>query len=370
MRARLLISACLALLLAGCPGEVPEAGSGDASSSSGAASASQKRIIILTNGNSPYWDACRAGVQQADKDLKLNDSGLSAVLEINDASEAGQLNWLRQFGSQSDVAGVGVCVINADNAAIADEMRNLQKKGVKVVAIDSDVNRKTLRDARFAFIGTDNRAGGVTLGNCAKQLAPEGGGYVTFVGLTGSQNAIDRIEGFGEGAGPSFTSLDRMADNFDATRARENVRNAIQNHGDKLKALVGIYSYNAPAIVDVVREQNARDRYKVACFDAEPGAVQAMQDGMIDALVVQNPYEMGYQGVRLIKALVQDDQATVKEMFPKHGEPDGDIFDTGLKVVVPSDSSPLKADMFSGNTQFLTLDAFREWLNKYGLTGS
>jgi ribose transport system substrate-binding protein len=57
-------------------------------------------------------------------------------------------------------------------------------------------------------------------------------------------------------------------------------------------------------------------------------------------------------------------------MFPHHGDPDGDIYDTGLKVVVPNDKSPLKKEMFGAKTEFLTLDKFREWLNKYKLTGS
>ena len=50
--------------------------------------------------------------------------------------------------------------------------------------------------------------------------------------------------------------------------------------------------------------------------------------------------------------------------------PDGDIYDTGLKVVVPNEDSPLKKDMFGEKTEFLTLAQFREWLSKYNLTGS
>src|SRR5438876_7156485 len=88
------------------------------------------------------------------------------------------------------------------------------------------------------------------------------------------------------------------------------------NHPD-LKVLVGIWSYNAPAIVDVVREKGVRDRVKVVVFDAEPVAIEELGKGMIDAMVVQNPYEMGYQGVRLMKALVEKDDTTVKDILPK-----------------------------------------------------
>lgn len=354
---------CLPLLLAaglvGCSG-----GGGNTQSAGGL-----KRIIVLTNGNSPFWDAARAGVVEADKKLDLAKDGLQAVVEVNDGTDRGQIDKLRQFASQNDIVAVGVSVNTAGNVAIVEEMRNLQKKGVKVVTIDSDVDRGKHRDARFAFIGTDNLQGGRELGKCAKGLRPEGGEYVTFVGITGAQNAIERVGGFKEGAGDKFVSKDNMGDDTDRTKARENVRNALTNHPN-LNTLVGIWSYNAPAIVDVVRQKGVRDKVKVVVFDAEPDAIKYMGEGQIDAMVVQNPYEMGYQGVRLLKALLKDDKATIQEMLPRHGQPDGDIYDTGLKVVVPDQGSPLKPEMFDKKTQFLKLSEFRDWLQKYNLTGS
>ena len=71
-----------------------------------------------------------------------------------------------------------------------------------------------------------------------------------------------------------------------------------------------------------------------------------------------------------MKALIQDDQKTVKEMLPNLAQADGDIYDTGLKVVAPDEGSPLKAEMFDKKTEFLKLGEFRKWLDKYGLTGS
>src|SRR5438552_1689588 len=221
-------------------------------SSGGQASAGEKRVIILINGNSPFWDTCRAGLQEAEKDLKLPDVGLRAVLEVNDGTPQGQLNKLRQFASQSDVAAIGISAIDAANQRIADQMRELRQKGVHIITIDSDVDREKMRDARFAYLGTDNLAGGRELGRCARYLRPEGGEYVTFVGRTGAQNAVERVNGFAEGAGEKFKRLDNMGDNNDRTRAQENVRNAMTNHPG-LNVLVGIWSYNAPAIVDVVK---------------------------------------------------------------------------------------------------------------------
>lgn len=341
----------------------------DKTSGRGATSAGEKRIIILTNGNSPFWDACRVGLQEAEKDLRLNQAGFRAVLEVNDGTPQGQIDKLRQFASQSDIVAIGISPCDAANLAVAELMRELKRKEVHVVTIDSDMDRKTLGDTRFAFIGTDNLAGGRELGKCAKNLRPEGGAYVTFVGRTGAQNAMDRVQGVREGAGDKFKALDNMGDETDLSRARENVRNAIRNHPD-LNTLVGIWSYNAPAIVDVVKEMNNRKQFTIVAFDAEPLAVAQMGEGYIDAMVVQNPYEMGYQGVRLLKALVEDDQKTIHQMFPNLGKPDGNIYDTGIKVVVPDEGSLLKREMFDEKTVFLKLSEFRSWLEKYHLTGS
>ena len=364
------VIACL--LASGCAPEQPGGGKPAApagTSNAESPTAGVRRIMLMTNGDGPFWDAANAGVLDAKRDLKLEAAGFDAILDRTDGSIGSQIAKLRQYASQTDIAGVGLTAVDAKNVNLAQEMRNLKNKGIAVITFDSDVDRTQFRDARTAFIGTNNQFAGHELGLCARQLLPDGGKYVTFVGFSGAENAIQRIGGFGSAAGENFQSADAMTDSVDRSKARENVRNALRNHPD-VKALVGIYSYNAPAIVDVVKEMNKRNDVKVVAFDAEPIAIQQMGQGQIDAMIVQNPYQMGYQSVKFLKALITDDQATEKEMFPKLGEPEGDIFDTGLKVVVPNAESPIKNDGFGPKTEYLTLDVFQAWLKKYKLAGS
>jgi ribose transport system substrate-binding protein len=360
----LLLFGSVALFTAAGCGSDPN-GAGNQPQSNGA----DKRIVIMTNGNSPFWDACRVGMQAAEKDLHLDKAGLQAVLEVNDSTPQGQIDKLRQFASQSDIVAVGISPCDAGNAAVADLLRQLKNKGMHIITVDSDIDREKMADARFAFIGTDNLAGGRELGKCIRNLRNDGGEYVTFVGRTGAQNAMDRIAGVREGAGDKVKDLGTMADETDLTRARDNVRNAILNH-PTLNTLVGIWSYNAPAIADTVQAMNNREKFTVVAFDAEPLAIQKMEAGLIDAMVVQNPYQMGYQGVRLLKALLEKDQATISKMFPNLGKPDGNIYDTGIKVVVPDNDTRLKPEMFDKKTEFLKLSDFKAWLAKYDLTGS
>lgn len=365
------LSVACTTLLVGCgePSIPREAGSSSPAKGPEGTAGGKQRFVFLTNGNSPYWDACRAGIQDAEKELNLADAGFTAIMETGDGTVEGQLNKLKQFGGQADIAGIAVSVQQADNAAIAAQLKEMRDKGIPILAVDSDVERATFRNSRDAFIGTDNVAGGQVLGLCAKALRPEGGEFVSFVGDLAAQNAKDRIGGFAAGAGEKFVAKDAMPDANKPDVARENVRNALLSH-PQLNTLVGIWSYNAPAIVDVLREKNRRKDFAVVVFDAEPLTIQAAADGDIDAMVVQNPYAMGLEAIRLLKALKTKDDATIKQMLPNFGQPEGDIYDTGLKVVVPNADSPVKKDLFTGNVEFLTLDEFKAWLAKYNLTQS
>jgi ribose transport system substrate-binding protein len=371
----MLLCCCLALV--GCSEQrssPPPSTTAGTVSGSGSGSSGPKRLIFITNGDDPFWDACNAGLIEGAKQFGIESQGLRVVMEKNNATAQGQIEKLRQLGSQSDVAGVAISVIQAENAAIVEEMKNLAAKGVKVITVDGDVNREKFRDARPFYIGTDNIEGGRLLGTAARTLLESrgktSGGYVQFAGFTDNDNARARMNGFKEAVGSGFTEADRMSDEMDLSKARDNVRTALVNHPD-LVALVGIWAYNAPAIAEVAQERGVRDRLTIITFDAQAAALNHMADGKIDAMVVQNPFEMGIQTVRLLRAMHTGDEATVKEMFPRRGEPDGDIYTTGLRLIVPSDTSPLgSGKLNTKNVEVLPLPAFRDWLAKYGLSSS
>ncbi|MBW8884384.1 MAG: substrate-binding domain-containing protein [Planctomycetia bacterium] len=334
----------------------------------------KKRIVFLTNGSDPFWDACRSGLEEGARKFEIDKAGYAVAMEVNYGKPQGQIDKLRQFASQGDVAAVAISVIQADNAAIIEEMKKLQAKGIKVITVDGDVNRDKFRDARPYYIGTDNIVGGRVLGAAARSLLEsrkkESGGYVQFAGFTDNDNARNRMNGVKEAIGDKYTEDDRMPDGMDKSKARENVRNAITNHKD-LAALVGIWAYNAPAIAQVVSETKTRDKFTVVTFDAQAVAIEEMAKGNIDAMVVQNPFDMGFQSVRLLLAMLQDDQATIKEMFPRADEKDGDVYTTGLRLVVPDKETPLQAEAFDPKiVEFMKLGDFRSWLAKYKLTSS
>jgi len=371
------------VFLVGCTESSDSTGSSNKNASSGAgtdsgagaetstAARGTRRIILLNNTESPFWDAARAGIAKAAEDLKLEDNGFTAGMDSNTNAEEGQIEKLRQYGTQSDIAAVIISPTSATNPAIADELKKLKEKGVIIGTFDSDLDEK-FQNIREFYVGTNNTRGGEVLGTAAKNIKPDGGEYVQFVGYDSMQNAVQRMDGFTSAVGDKFVQKGRRTDDTDRPRARDNVRDSIDQNAN-LSVLVGIWSYNAPAIVDVVKEKNVRKKFTIVTFDAEPLAIEQMSDGMIDAMVVQNPFGMGYDSVKYVFAKLNGDAATVAEMFPKMKEPGGNIRDTGLKIVVPDADSPLTTEMFRDfgpSVEFLKLSDFKAWLRKYNLTSS
>ena len=355
------------------------------SSSLGEASVGKltKRFIFITNGDDPYFDVLNAGLQAGAEKYDLASSNIEVVMEKNNATAQGQINRLRQLVTQADIVAVAISVIQAENVAIVEEMKRLAEKGVPVITVDGDINGKIFSDARPFYIGTDNSIAGRLLGTAAKKVLESRGvnegGFIQFTGFTDNDNARARMNGCRDALGKNYNELDRMADSFDHSRARDNVRTALVNHPD-VHALVGIWAYNAPAIAEVVAERGVRDQISIFTFDAAAQAIEHMKDGHIDCMIVQNPFEMGVQTVRLLLAMVEKKDAVIAEMFPNSDEPGGDRYTTGLRLIIPDDwagksSAPINAKdlesaVSAGTLEVLTLSVFREWLKKYGLSSS
>lgn len=349
--------------LVGCGGggETPQAGPG---------ATAKKQIVILTNGPDPYWDTCEKGAREAEEELGLAEKGYELLFQRGEFTDEKQLNSLDQYLQDENVVALGISVFNPDNPNIAEKMKQLRERGVQVVTLDGDVNREKFRDARFGYVGTDNLIGGRELGRAAKALSPDGAQFAFFVGSTSAANAVARMDGFVEGAGEGFEELARMDDGGDRNKAQENVKTVLNNHPET-EMLVGIWAYNTPQAVQLVESRGIRDKTKVVCFDAAEASISAMGEGNVDVMVAQNPYQIGYEGVKLMLAMVEDDSTVVDEMFPEHAaEGEKDVYRTELRVVVPDGDSPIEKGAFEKDTKFFTLEQFKAWLKERSLVSS
>jgi ribose transport system substrate-binding protein len=162
-----------------------------------------------------------------------------------------------------------------------------------------------------------------------------------------AQNARDRYRGFLDAIkGSKIVMLkDPYEDDKDVVgRARRNVADAIVRYGDKLNGLVGLYSYNGPAIVDEVMKQNLRSKVKIICFDGEPKTLKNLEAGLVDVTVVQKPYEFGRIATKALYLINRKGlKAALDELTPeltaKGMRVQGHVIDTGVDVITPQNAA-------------------------------
>ena len=177
---------------------------------------------------------------------------------------------------------------------------------------------------RLAYIGTNNIEAGRVAGLEIRKALPDGGDIILFVGRLDAQNARDRKRGIEQILeGSDIHILDTRVDQGDQAKAQENAETMIVAH-PAIGGLVGLWSYNGPAIVAAIRAAGKVGQIKVVCFDEEEATLQAIADGAIEATIVQKPFEFGYQSIRLLDELARGDRSRIP--------PDG-LIDTGVTIV-------------------------------------
>lgn len=114
----------------------------------------------------------------------------------------------------------------------------------------------------------------------------------------------------GEIKGDKYTIVATLTDQFDRIKAKSNAEDIISAHPD-VKAMVGLFAYNPPNILEALRASNKLNKIAVVGFDEQDGTLQAIKDGTCHGTVVQNPYMYGHESVRVLAGLVRGDQSVV-----------------------------------------------------------
>ena len=162
---------------------------------------------------------------------------------------------------------------------------------------------------RIAYIGSSNTDAGKQAGEIALKALPDGGKCIGFVGLPGADNARERIEGMKAAIDGSKVELvDVRGDDIDQTRAKRNVEDALAANPD-INCMVGFYSYNPPRIYEVLKEAGKLGQITVIAFDEDPITLGGVREGTIAGTVVQQPYEWGYQGMKLMAKYLEGDKS-------------------------------------------------------------
>lgn len=269
-----------------------------------AAAQAKKTLALVTNASADFWTIARRGTEKAAAELPNYDVQMFVVSEATAAEQRRVLDDLLTRG----VAGVSISAIDPANST--DILNKVAGQAV-LFTTDSDA----AKSKRVLYIGTDNEKAGEQAGELIKKALPSGGKIMLFVGTTGAANARERIDGIETALkGSKVEVIDTRTDEVDFARAKRNVEDTLTKYPD-IDALVGLYSYNTPQIVEAVRASGKAGQVKVIGFDEDPITLRGIADGIVEATVVQQPYEFGYQSMKLLARAIEGDTSFI----PKDG---------------------------------------------------
>ena len=260
-----------------------------------------------------YWVRCKKGAEAAARQfgVKLTFIGPSAETEVDK-----QIDIVENLITRGvDAIGISPC----DGKALVPVIEKAIAKGIPVVTVDSDA--KT--NKRLAYIGTDNEKAGEI---AAKELAKlmDGKGKVLIIqGVPGAENLMQRVKGFKRVIAkyPQIKIVSEQACQSDQTKALDITENALTAHPD-LGGIFGVNAPGAPGAAQAVKAAGKTGKVKIVGFDALPDTVRYCAEGVIQAIVEQRPYRMGYLAVRYLK------EALEGKKIPR-------MVDTGVDIITP-----------------------------------
>src|SRR6266571_6371755 len=282
------------LLLAGAAAVLVLAGT------SASFAADKKTLAFVVNGASDFWKAAEAGVKKAQGELP----NYSLVFKYPEqASAAIQIRLMDDLVA---AGAAGIMVSSADPKTSSDSLNRIGKQ-VALFTTDSEAPDTS----RVAYIGSSNIDAGKQAGQLMLKALPNGAKCMGFVGLLGADNAKERIQGVKDTIkGSKVTLVDVRGDDIDQTRAKRNVEDTLTANPD-INCMIGFYSYNTPRIYEALKDAGKLKQVTIIGFDEDPITLGGVKEGSIVGTVVQQPFEWGYQGMKLMAKVIEGDKSGV-----------------------------------------------------------
>jgi ribose transport system substrate-binding protein len=283
------------------------------------------RVAFVTNNASDFWTIVRRGCEKADAEL----AGVEVDFRIPHDGTAAQQKQIVDDLLSRGCRGIAISPVDPANQT---QMLDAAAERAAIVCSDSDAPKSR----RLCYVGTDNVAAGRQAGELVRKLLPNGGEIVAFVGTLDAQNAVERLRGLQEVIDGSGVYLRKvLTDETDRVRSKSNVLDALTTYPEA-GCLVGIWSYNGPAILNAVQEHGRLGKIGIVCFDEEEETLAGVERGHIAATVVQQPYEFGYQSIRLLAEIAGGDRSRV----PKDG-----LLHVPTRVIGPGQVAGFRAEL-------------------------
>ncbi|CAN5876526.1 ABC transporter substrate-binding protein [soil metagenome] len=293
MRKQILVivmAGVLVLATAACGAKVRQSGGGD--QGGGGTTKGPIRLAVVPKAvGFDFWEQVRIGAQCAaskQKDVEVQWDGVTAETDVN-----GQVSLLQNFVTQ----GVDGLVYAATDAKVLYQVtEQALNQGLTVVNIDSGTEPQP---KQVPVVATDNVAAAERATELLANELGKKGGKVAFIPFQpGTATNDTRAEGFKNvmKENPQLDLVATQSSQSDYNTALRVTNDILTAHPD----LDAIYAANEPGVLgaaEAVRQSGKAGDITIVGWDTAPDEIKGVKEGVVTALVAQNPFRMGYDGV-------------------------------------------------------------------------
>ena len=277
-------------------------------------------IAVIPKGTThEFWKSIHAGSNKAASELTAQGTEVEVIWKgpLREDDREQQVQVVEGFTTQ----GVnGIVLAPLDDRALVRPVEDAKRATVPTVIIDSGL--KT--DAIVSFVATDNRKGGSLAADRMGELLQGKGKVLVLRYAEGSASTTEREEGFLTQIKAKFPNIELVSTDQYAGATRDTAKRASENLLNRFADEVqGIFTPNESSTAGMLlalQDINKAGKISFVGFDASQAFIDALKSGQLHGIVVQNPFNMGYLGVRTM----------VDHLL---GKPVEKMIDTGVMLV-------------------------------------
>lgn len=247
-------------------------------------------VLIPEEKGSEYWSLVRDGAMEMAKQH-------NAYLEYIGGAQTNQDEQLRTLDKAIDAKVDGILTQGIKGERFKQLVHLAREKGIPVVTVDAD----NPESERNAYVGTDNIRAGYLAGEAFVSRTKGKQRVAIIIGRSESPNQQRRMEGFQQAIkGEERIKVVTIEEsNISKVGAAQTTYQALKAHSE-INAFFGTNVLAGIGISQAVTQVNMDEDPYIVTFDTLPKTLNLMENGMIDATIVQQPYNMGKRGIELL----------------------------------------------------------------------
>jgi ribose transport system substrate-binding protein len=245
--------------------------------------------VVVKKKDASFWSVVRLGAEAAGKEFDVdvkfdgpvNEKDIEEQIKIVDAA----------INEKVDA----IVLAASDYTKLIDVVERADAQKIPVVIIDSELNSNKIK----AFVGTDNIDAGNKLGQTLVEKLGKSCKIAVMSFIKGAATSDQREQGVFQELNkyPNIKVVSTLYSSSDENIAYGLTKTLIKENPD-LDAIVCTNAYGTVGTARAVEEEGKAGSIKIIGFDSTPEEISFVEKGVIDALVVQNPFNMGYLGVK------------------------------------------------------------------------